>query len=148
MWRRRTTKVVAGVCLAVGAWIALFVYHTTDIANSSTQLHLQLLGSSVYEYHSNTGKWPTCIDDLAQTSVAQSRYWKWALENEVVVMVWPKGLSQDPEDNGHVVLAYHNKGLLAELGRVWVCWGDLRTEYVKIDDPRVHCPAKAFSPIS
>jgi hypothetical protein len=136
MWRRRGIKVVAGVCLAVGVSIALFVYNTTDMANSTTQLHLQLLGSSVYEYHGKTGRWPTRIDDLAQTSVAQSGYWKWALEEEVVVIVWRKDLRPDPEDNGDVILAYHNKGLIAELGRVWVCWGDLRTEYVKTDDLR------------
>ena len=129
------------MCLAVGAWIVFFVYNMTDIANFSMQLHLRLLGSSVYEYHTKTGQWPTRIDDLAQTSVAQGRYWKWQLEREVVVMVWPKDLRPDPKNNGDVILAYHNKGLLAELGRVWVCWGDLRTEYVKTKDVRANLEA-------
>jgi hypothetical protein len=141
VWRRRRIKVIAGVCLALGAWITLFVYHTTDIANSSIQLHLRLLGSSVYEYHAKTGQWPTRIDDLAQTSVAQGRYWRWQLEKEVVVMIWPKELRPNPKDNGSVVLAYHNKGLLAEFGRVWVCWGDLRTEYIKTKDLRAKLDA-------
>jgi hypothetical protein len=76
---QRTIKVAVGVCLFVGIWIALFVYHTTDIANSSTKLHLELLGSSVYEYHAKTGQWPTRIDDLSQTSAARAPHWKWQL---------------------------------------------------------------------
>ena len=27
-------------------------------------------------------------------------------------------------------MTYNNAGLFSKLGRVWVCWGDLRTEYV------------------
>jgi protein-S-isoprenylcysteine O-methyltransferase Ste14 len=134
--RRRIVKVVVGVCLFVGIWIALFVYHTTDIANSSTQLHLRLLGSSVYECHAKTGQWPTRIDDLSQTSAARAPHWKWQLENEVVVIVWSQDLKSDPKENADVILAYHNKGLLAELGRKWVCWGDLRTEYIRTKDLR------------
>jgi hypothetical protein len=142
MWRRRRTiRVVTGVCLAIGACIALFVYHTTDIANSSTELHLGLLGSSIYEYHATTRQWPTRIDDLSQTSLTQNPHWKWELENGVYVIVWPKDLKPDSKDNADVILAYHNKGLLAELGRKWVCWGDLRTEYIKTKDLRAKLEA-------
>jgi hypothetical protein len=142
MWRRRKIKLIAGVCVAVGAWIALFVYHTTDIANSSIQLHLGLLGSSVYEYQAKMGRWPTRIDDLAQTSLTQIPSWKRQLQEEVMVVVWPKDLKPDPKDNADAILAYHNKGLLAEFGRVWVCWGDLRTEYIEAENLRARLQIK------
>ena len=47
---------------------------------------------------------------------------------------WPKDLEPDPKENAGLVLPYDNGGLFARLGRVWVCWGDLRTEYVNADD--------------
>ena len=34
---------------------------------------------------------------------------------------------------GHI-----DKGLIAEGGHKWVCWGDLRTEYLKTDDLRAY----------
>jgi hypothetical protein len=46
------------------------------------------------------------------------------------VVVWHDDLKPDPKDNADLILAYHNRGLLAWLGRHWVCWGDLRTEYI------------------
>jgi hypothetical protein len=142
MWRGRKIKVVVGVCVAVVVGAVLFLYNTTDISNCSIQLQLRLLGSSVYEYHAMTGQWPTKAADLARTSLPQiSRYWKWELEHEVFVMAWHKTLKPDPRDNADRILAYHNKGLLAELGRVWVCWGDLRTEYIKTEDLRARLQA-------
>jgi hypothetical protein len=96
------------------------------------ELHLRLVGSSIYEYHSKTGRWPARIQDLAETSLPQrSPYWKQMLEQETMVVVWRNDLKPDRSENAAAVLAYHNKGLFARLGRVWVCWGDLRTEYVK-----------------
>jgi hypothetical protein len=89
----------------------------------------------VYEYHANTGHWPSQTDDLAKTSLPKKfRYWKQSLDGETIVVVWHKDLKADPKDNAGLILAYHNKGLYARLGRVWVCWGDLRTEYLKIED--------------
>ena len=58
------------------------------------------------------------------------------MEDEVYVIVWPTKLEPDSKDNADVILAYHNKGLLAKLGRKWVCWGDLRTEYIRTKDLR------------
>jgi hypothetical protein len=142
MWRNRKIRVLVGVCVAVVVGGVLFVYNTTDISDYSVQLQLRLLGSSVYEYHDKTGQWPTRLEDLAQTSLPQkSPYWKWELEHEVFVMVWPKGLKPDPKDNADRILAYHNKGLLSQLGQVWVCWGDLRTEYIKTEDLRAKLQA-------
>jgi hypothetical protein len=39
-------------------------------------------------------------------------------------------LKPDPQDSADLIPAYHNSGLLAWFGRQWVCWGDLRTEYI------------------
>jgi hypothetical protein len=47
---------------------------------------------------------------------------------------WPLSgtarLKPDPKDNASLVMTYNNAGLFSKLGRVSVCWGDLRTEYV------------------
>lgn len=58
------------------------------------------------------------------------RYWRSGLQNGSIVVVWNDKLKPNPRDNSGVILAYHNKGLRAWLGRQWVCWGDLRTEYI------------------
>ena len=135
MFQRSRIKVVAGTALLVAVAVALLFYSASDTSHSTLQLHLRLLGSSVYEYHARTGIWPAKTDDLAQTSLPQtSPYWKWELDNEVFVIVWPKDLKPEPKDNADAILAYHNKGLLANLGRVWVCLGDLRTEYIKTEE--------------
>ena len=108
-----------------------------DVAHEATRLHLGLYGSSIYEYHAATGKWPTEIGDLAMTSLpAKSPYWKVMLDDDVDVIVWHKTLKPDPKDNAGQILVYHNKGLIATMGRTWVCWGDLRTEYIKTEDLR------------
>ena len=108
-----------------------------DVAHESTQLHLHLIGSSIYEYHSRTGKWPTQIDDLVKTSLPpQSPHWKQKLDDEVDVIVWHKTLKPDPKDNAGHLLVYHNKGLISMRGKSWVCRGDLRTEYIETDDLR------------
>src|SRR5262245_7557232 len=108
-----------------------------DVAHDSTRLHLNLFGSSIYEYHASTGKWPMQNGDLAFTSLPALRpYWKQMLDDEVDVIVWHKTLKPDPKDNAGHVLAYHNKGLISQGGRSWVCWGDLRTEYIKTEDLR------------
>ena len=70
--------------------------------------------------------------DLAASTVQVLDY------DETTVVVWHKNLKADPKDNAGLILAYHNKGLYARLGRVWVCWGDLRTEYIKVEDLRAN----------
>ena len=76
-------------------------------------------------------------EDLAATSLPlRSPYWKQMLDQGTIVVVWPKDLKPDPKENASVVLTYDNGGLFARLGRVWVCWGDLRTEYVKAEELR------------
>ena len=106
-----------------------------DVAHQAIRIWLERFGSSIYEYHSKAGQWPSQTADLAKTLLPQQfRYWKQVLDDETIVVVWHKNLKADPKDNAGLILAYHNKGLYAQLGRVWVCWGDLRTEYIKIED--------------
>jgi hypothetical protein len=69
--------------------------------------------------------------DLAASTVQ-------VLDDETTVVVRHKNLKADPKDNAGLILAYHNKGLYARLGRVWVCWGDLRTECIKVEDLRAN----------
>ena len=109
------------------------------MTHQAIRIWLKLFGSSIYEYHSKTGQWASQTDDLAKTSLPQQfRYCKQMLDDETIVIVWHKNLNADPKDNSGVILAYHNKGLYARLGCVWVCWGDLRTECIKIEDLRAN----------
>ncbi|HEV3386513.1 MAG TPA: hypothetical protein VG097_16980 [Gemmata sp.] len=137
MWRNKIVALVA-VAIIVALVRALAPSSgISDLAHQSTQLHLQLFGTSIYEYHSTKGQWPAQIDDLGQTSLPlKSPYWKKMLDDEVDVIVWHKNLKPDPKDNAGRILAYHNKGLISSMGQTWVCWGDLRTEYIKTEELR------------
>lgn len=107
----------------------------TDVAHESAQLHLHLTASSLYEYRERTGKWPTKNADLALTSLPSvSPYWKTILDEGVIVIVWDKTWKAKPADNADRILAYYAKGQISERGQSWVCWGDLRTEYIKTED--------------
>ena len=111
--------------------VLLFFSGTTQVADESLRYELNTLGQSIYEYHAATGQWPSSPDNLARTSLPlRLRYWRPTLDNGSIVVVWHDKLSADPKANASVILAYHNKGLRAWLGRQWVCWGDLRTEYI------------------
>jgi hypothetical protein len=125
---RPVVLVLAGVLVYVGY---LLFSGPSQVAQEALQYQLKAIGQSIYEYHTLTGQWPTHIDDLEKTTLgARLRYWKPILENGSIVVVWHDHLNDNPADNRDVVLAYHNKGTLAMMGRQWVCWGDLRTEYV------------------
>lgn len=127
---RWTNLAFIGVCAMLIAVIMADNYRFVNEMNDlSSQAYLRLYGESIYEYHALSGKWPSRIDDLLQTSLALKDLhlaWISQLESEADIIVWPKNLKPDPKDNAHVILCYHNKGLDAERGRMWVCWGDLR----------------------
>jgi hypothetical protein len=94
------------------------------------QFQLRMFGDAIYEYHAHTGAWPTKLDDFAQTSLpARSRIWRQTATT--IVFLWPQNLKPEPKDNANVLLAYWNGGWFNRLGRVWVCWGDLRTEHLQ-----------------
>ena len=130
MWRHWKPVVLVGGAAAVYLGFLLFS-GPTDVAHEALQYQLKTIGESIYEYHSQTGQWPHQIDELERTSLGlRSRSWKPVLENGAIVVVWHDHLSANPAENRDKVLAYHNKGMLAMMGQQWVCWGDLRTEYV------------------
>ena len=125
-WRKSYWIVIAAAPLLLllnpGLW---------DISIRAIRYQLEVTGSSVYEYHTLTGHWPTQADDLASTSLPlKLRYWRMLVEQGNIVVVWHTDLSADPKLNSNAVLAYHNQGLIAAFGRKWVCWGNLRTEYI------------------
>ena len=127
-WKNIAIAIAAGLVFVV---VLLFFSGTTQVADESLKYELNALGQSIYEYHAATGQWPSTPDDLARTSLPlRLRYWRSGLENGSIVIVWHDSLKPEPRDNSGVVLAYHNRGLRAWLGHQWVCWGDLRTEYI------------------
>jgi len=128
---------IAIAVIAIILITAVRFYSLSDISNESIRLHLRLLGSSIYEYHDKIGHWPDHAEDLAQTSLpVRSPYWKAMLDSGTNVIVWHEDLKPNPSQNANVILAYHNRGLLAWMGQQWVCWGDLRTEYIRSKDLR------------
>jgi hypothetical protein len=119
-------------------------FSRASIPHEAIQLHLRLTASSIYEFHKATGRWPTVADDLAWTSLPHiSPYWRTLIDNGSVTVVWESDLKPDPKDNASLVLTYNNAGLFSKLGQVWVCWGDLRTEYVKEDVLRSKLQSRA-----
>jgi hypothetical protein len=126
-WKRVALVLAGGILLAI---VMLFFSGTTQVAHEALQYQLNAVGQTIYEYHTNTGHWPSAIDDLGETSLPlRLHYWRPMLQSGSIVVVWHDNLKADPKDNADVILAYHNRGLLAQFGRQWVCWGDLRTEY-------------------
>ena len=124
--------VFAGLVVAFLGAIYWHYFSRASIPHEAIQLHLRLTASSIYEFHKATGRWPKVADDLASTSLAQtSPYWRTLIDNGSVAVVWDNDLKPDPKDNSSLVMTYNNAGLFSKLRRVWVCWGDLRTEYMK-----------------
>lgn len=102
-----------------------------DISISTTRYDLQLFGASIYEFHDRFGRWPSSADDLGRTSLPEKMpHWNTVLSIGTVVIVWPKDMDAAPSKNANLVLAYHQRGLISAFGHKWVCWGDLRTEYI------------------
>jgi hypothetical protein len=135
MWKRHRLIFMGCVLLLALILPVVAFLSRNDVAHQAIRIWLELFGSSIYEYHSKTGRWPAQTDDLAMTSLPlQFRYWKQTLDDQTIVVVWHKHLKPNPQENSDLILAYHNKGLYAQLGRAWVCWGDLRIEYMRIED--------------
>lgn len=130
--------VVASVVIALFATRGLFS-GSAGVAHRAVRLHLELFASSIYEYHRAKGKWPTRIDDFEETTLpARSPHWRSCLASDAMVILWHKDLMDDPKQNRRQILAYHDKGLIAARGRQWVCWGDLRTEYIPSEELRAY----------
>ena len=135
MTKTRWTIFPALGIVAILIKLAWDYFSYDSIPHETIRLHLRLTASSIYEFHRAAGRWPTTADDLASTSLPQiSPYWKTLIENDNVSIVWRSDLKPDPKDNAALVLTYNRTGLFPKLGRVWVCWGDLRTEYIKDEE--------------
>jgi hypothetical protein len=139
------TKVSVLLGIAFLLWAARFTYDYFDPnspANLAMEVQLKLLGTAMYEYHSRTARWPTSVDNLAQTSLpSQSRLWQQTAN--AIVFLWPQNLKPEPKDNAHVLLAYWKGGLFNKFGRVWVCWGDLPTEQIR--ESQIHRVSRTAS---
>jgi hypothetical protein len=134
MWRHGGLVLGIALLLALSLLIVRYFDHN-DLAHQAIQVWLRRYADAIYEYRSTIGRCPSHPDDLAKTSLPKRfPYWKQVLDDGTIVIVWRKRLRPDPKDNAGLTLAYHNKGLYAQLGRVWVCWGDLRTEYIRRED--------------
>lgn len=81
--------VLGGLLLLWFARIAWDYFDLNSPASASMQVQFKIFGAAVYEYHSDTGRWPTNIDDLAQTSLpAQSHVWRQTAN--AIVFLWPR----------------------------------------------------------
>jgi hypothetical protein len=111
-----------------------FVLVQVDIAAKAIQCHLRMIGESVYQSRSEHGKWPTRIEDLEGTELArQIPRWRTFLQGEHYIVVWQQDLDPNPVENAQRILVYDNGSLLSQFGKVWVCRGDLRIEYLDAD---------------
>src|SRR5689334_3835130 len=136
-WPAAAGAAVAAAVLLWCAGVAGDYFDSGSPAHQAMQYQLKLFGSAMYEYHAASGRWPARLEDLAQTSLAlQSRVWRESART--MVFLWPQNLQTDPKSNAGVLLAYYPVGLFNRLGRVWVCWGDLRTEHMREQDLRAH----------
>ena len=135
-WKR--SRILAAVAILALLWagsLAWDYFNPDSIPHVSMSDQLKLFASAIYEFRETTGRWPATLSDLEKTSLpAKNPYWKQsAVPLEIL---WPKDLKPDPKDNSSVLLIYFTGGLFNRLGRVWVCWGDLRTEHLPEADLR------------
>jgi hypothetical protein len=131
-------RIAAVMAAAVLLWVGRFAWDYFDpnsIAHQSMQIQLKLFGEAMYEFHAKTGRWPANLDDLAKTSLPAKSY-VWRETASTIVFLWPQDLKPDRQDNGNVLLAYWKGGWFNRVGRVWACWGDLRTEHMREGDLR------------
>jgi hypothetical protein len=130
----RTRKIALWIVgpVVIALLAVRYVYNMMDIGNQAIQLHLKLIGSAIYEYHTKTGNWPTGPDDLTITSLPPVDVPD--IKAGIEVVIWHQDLKADPKENANRILVYHDAGLVSKTGRVWVCWGDLRAEYIRREE--------------
>ena len=59
---RQHRTIAFALAVAVAAVLAFSKYGIIGLAHETTQLYLSQLGASVYEFHSQHGRWPASID--------------------------------------------------------------------------------------
>lgn len=138
------------IIISAGALLifaGVYIYSTADVASQAIRFRLKILGESIYEYHAATGHWPGQAEDLARTSMAvQMRFWQEDIQSGGVVVIWPQNLKPNLKDNADRILAYYRGGLISSLGN-WVCWGDLRTEYLPAEKLQAALQATRTEPL-
>lgn len=131
-------KWLAAGAVAVAAWVFSVTsdyFDRDSIPHIAMRDELKLVGSAIYEYHSKTGNWPEKLDDLQSTSLPLKSP-TWRQSASPMRILWRRDWRPEPKDNAGLVLIYYEGGLFSKLGRMWVCWGDLRTEYALESDLR------------
>ena len=122
-WNHRRLALAALVFLGVALAAA---YSLVDVASETIRYRYPIIGASFYEYYGATNQWPKSTRDLATTSLpARLSFWE-----HDGALVWNDDLGPNPGANADRVLLFLDSGLLAAFGWTWVCWGDLRVEYV------------------
>src|SRR5436305_13181872 len=98
------SKLLCSVALLVLVWVLRAGWDYLDkgsVAHQAMQIQLKLFGAAIYDYHSSTGRWPTSVDDLAQTSLPRRSY-VWRQTARTLTLLWPKDLNADPKKNANI----------------------------------------------
>jgi hypothetical protein len=104
-----------------------------DTIDDAYQVQLKTIAESIYEYRIATGKWPTHAEDLTKTSLAvQAPLILKMVQDEYFVVNWRDDWKPNPRENGGRILVWAKSGR-PRMGWVWVCWGDMRMEYMHQD---------------
>jgi hypothetical protein len=136
MHRAKLTTLVVVVAVLFAGNVAYNYHDVMWMSDLGQHSDMRLLGEGIYEYQAKTGKWPSKLADLSITPTALKypQWWADQLILDANAIVCPVNLKPDPKYNGQAILCYHTKGADAESGRMWVCWGDLRTGPIKFEE--------------
>ena len=93
-------------------------------SNSGEDEKLTSVAQFAYEFWGSNGHWPNNISEL-DLARWQSR----TVSYRDVVLAHPRHLSRNPAANREIIVVYQYTGKRLWPYR-WVCWGDLRTEYI------------------
>ena len=123
-----------GILVALGVGVA-FAYGQWDVATDSVKFDLRRIGESIYEAHGRSGKWPARVSDLEGTVYLSMPYRRKTLDdNELFQVIWHQDLDPSPAENQQRILAYDKGSLMAALGRIWACRGDLSIVRMSSDE--------------
>lgn len=114
---------------------AAFAYGQWDVATDSIKFDLGRIGESIYEAHERSGKWPAQVSDLEGTVYLNMPYRRATLDdNKLFQVVWHQDLDPSPAANQQRILAYDKGSLMAALGSIWACRGDLSLVRISSDE--------------
>jgi hypothetical protein len=105
-----------GAIVSLGSWVNDY-FDLNSIPHQSIKIHLGFMGAGIYEYHSLTCRRPARADDLPPRRCPEESLLEADARYRSNVIVFLGDLKPEPRDNPDAILAYHPKGLFAELGR-------------------------------